>query len=125
MVLEGQSLTVPCHYEPQYAGHVKYWCLGKTREFCTSLARTDGPRSASPAEDKVSISDHEDQLLFSVTMNNLKEVDSGWYMCGVEIGGMWSADVVTHTHIKVIHGESRTDFQLIDGRRTNIVTHHK
>ncbi|XP_036940957.1 polymeric immunoglobulin receptor isoform X1 [Acanthopagrus latus] len=121
VVLEGQSLTVPCHYEPQYAGHVKYWCLGKTREFCTSLARTDGPRSASPAEDKVSISDHEDQLLFSVTMNNLKEVDSGWYMCGVEIGGMWSADVVTHTHIKVIHGLSVGSSQ-VSGEEGSSVT---
>lgn len=73
----------------------------------------------------MSISDHKDQLLFSVTMNNLREADSGWYMCGVEIGGMWSADVVTHTHIKVIHGESPAYFQLINGRRTNIFTHRK
>ncbi|XP_030259891.1 polymeric immunoglobulin receptor isoform X2 [Sparus aurata] len=120
-VLEGQSLTVPCHYEPQYASHVKYWCLGKTREFCTSLARTDGPRSANPAEDKVSISDHKDQLLFSVTMNNLREADSGWYMCGVEIGGMWSADVVTHTHIKVIHGLSVVSSQ-VSGEEGSSVT---
>ncbi|TDH06087.1 hypothetical protein EPR50_G00130310 [Perca flavescens] len=52
-VMEGQPLTVPCHYGPQYAGYVKYWCRGKMREFCTSLARTDEPRSANPAEEKI------------------------------------------------------------------------
>ncbi|XP_070775026.1 polymeric immunoglobulin receptor [Enoplosus armatus] len=111
-VMEGQSLTVPCLYEPQYASYVKYWCQGRTREFCTSLARTDDPRSANPSEDKVSIFDDPVQLVFTVTMNNLKEEDSGWYMCGVEIGGMWSADVVAFTNIKVIHGMSVVNSQL-------------
>ncbi|XP_049889300.1 polymeric immunoglobulin receptor isoform X1 [Epinephelus moara] len=105
-IMEGQSLTIPCHYEPQYASYVKYWCRGKTREFCTSLARTDEPRSADPAEKKVSVFDDQVQLVFTVTMNNLKEGDSGWYMCGVEIGGVWSADDVAFTNIKVIHGMS-------------------
>ncbi|XP_061587232.1 polymeric immunoglobulin receptor isoform X2 [Cololabis saira] len=105
-VLEGRSLTIPCHYEPQYATYVKYWCQGRTREFCSSLARTDDPRVVNPAQDKVSIFDDPVQLVFTVTMNNLKEGDSGWYMCGVEIGGLWSADVSTFTNIKVIHGMS-------------------
>lgn len=105
-IMEGQSLTIPCHYEPQYASYVKYWCRGKMREFCTSLARTDEPRSADPAEKKVSVFDDQVQLVFTVTMNNLKEGDSGWYMCGVEIGGVWSADDVAFTNIKVIHGMS-------------------
>ncbi|RVE61543.1 hypothetical protein OJAV_G00172740 [Oryzias javanicus] len=104
--LEGQSLTIPCHYQPKYASNVKYWCHGKTREFCTSLARTDGPRSINPAVEKVSIFDDPIQLLSTVTMNNLKQGDSGWYMCGVEIGSMWKADDVAHTYIKVIHGWS-------------------
>lgn len=103
--MEGQSLKVPCHYEPQYASYVKYWCQGNMREFCTSLARTDDPRSANPAEDKVSIFDDPVQLVFTVTLNNLKEGDSGWYLCGVEVGSVWNADVVAYTNIKVIHGE--------------------
>lgn len=75
------------------------------REFCTSLARTDDPRSTDPAVDKVSIFDDPVQLVFTVVMNDLKEADTGWYMCGVEIGGTWAADVVAYTYIKVIHGE--------------------
>ncbi|XP_078120867.1 polymeric immunoglobulin receptor isoform X1 [Sander vitreus] len=111
-VMEGQPLTVPCHYGPQYAGYVKYWCRGKMREFCTSLARTDEPRSTNPAEENLSIFDDPVQLVFTVTMSNLKEGDSGWYMCGVEIGGAWSADDVAYTNIKVIHGMSVVNSRL-------------
>ncbi|KAI3375298.1 hypothetical protein L3Q82_021801, partial [Scortum barcoo] len=119
-VLEGQSLMVPCLYEPQYAGYVKYWCRGKMREFCTSLARTDDTRSANPAVDKVSIYDDPVQQVFSVTMNNLKEGDSGWYMCGVEIGGMWTADVGAFTYIKVIHGMSVVNSQVSGEEGSNV-----
>lgn len=75
------------------------------REFCTSLARTDETHVANPAEDKVTITDDLIQLVFTVTMNNLKEGDSGWYMCGVEIGSGWTADVATYLNLNVIHGE--------------------
>lgn len=101
-VLEGKSLTIPCHYEPQYASYVKYWCRGRMHQFCTSLARTDDPGST---EEKVSIYDDPVQLVFTVTVKDLKEEDSGWYLCGVEIGGLWSADAVAYTNIKVVHGE--------------------
>lgn len=105
-VLEGRSVTIPCHYEPQFASYVKYWCQGRTREFCTSIAQTDDLGSANPSEDKVSISDDPAQQVFTVTMRDLKEDDSGWYMCGVKIGGVWSADDFAFTHIKVVHGMS-------------------
>ncbi|XP_028988710.1 polymeric immunoglobulin receptor isoform X2 [Betta splendens] len=103
-ILEGRSLTIPCHYEPQYASYVKYWCRGKMREFCTSLTRTDDPHTSNAAVDKVSIVDDPVQLVFTVVMNDLKEDDSGWYMCGMEVGGLWSADVSAYTYISVIHG---------------------
>ncbi|XP_008297790.1 polymeric immunoglobulin receptor isoform X1 [Stegastes partitus] len=106
IVLEGGSLTIPCHYERQYAGHVKYWCQGTTREFCTTLARTDDTGPNDPAEDKVSVFDDPAQQVFTVTMNKLKVGDSGWYMCGVEIGSVWNADDVAFTNIKVVHGMS-------------------
>ncbi|XP_029310029.1 polymeric immunoglobulin receptor isoform X2 [Cottoperca gobio] len=119
-VLEGQSLTVPCHYEPQYASYVKYWCRGKTKEFCSSLARTDVTRSANTAEEKVGIFDDPVQLVFTVTMSNLREEDSGWYMCGVEIGGVWSADVVTYTNIRVIHGLTVVNSRLSGGEGSSV-----
>ncbi|KAM9845404.1 polymeric immunoglobulin receptor isoform 2-T2 [Aulostomus maculatus] len=111
-VLEGQTLAIPCHYEPQYASYVKYWCRGRMREFCSSLARTDDTDSVNPSDGKVSIFDDQVQLVFTVTMKGLKEDDSGWYMCGVERGGVWSADVAAFTNIKVIHGMSAANRRL-------------
>ncbi|XP_054625251.1 polymeric immunoglobulin receptor-like isoform X2 [Dunckerocampus dactyliophorus] len=70
------------------------------REFCSSLARTD---DALPGE-KVSIVDDPVQQVFTVTMKDMKEDDAGWYMCGVEIGGFWTADVTAFTYIKVTPG---------------------
>ncbi|XP_070701178.1 polymeric immunoglobulin receptor [Pempheris klunzingeri] len=121
VVLEGQSLTVPCHYEPQYASYVKYWCRGATRGFCTSLARTDAPHSANPAEDNLNIFDDPVQQLFTVTMTNLKEGDSGWYACGVEIGSILNADVVAFKNIKVIHGLSVVNSQ-VSGEEGSSIT---
>ncbi|KAM7378825.1 hypothetical protein PAMP_004421 [Pampus punctatissimus] len=82
------------------------------REFCSSLARTDEPHSGNPAEDKVRIHNDPVQLVFTVTMEDLKEEDSGWYMCGVEIGSLWNVDVVAYTNIKVIHGLSVVNSRL-------------
>uniref|UniRef100_UPI0037E8899A polymeric immunoglobulin receptor isoform X2 n=1 Tax=Semicossyphus pulcher TaxID=241346 RepID=UPI0037E8899A len=117
-VLEGQSVVIPCHYEPQYEHYVKYWCRGTTREFCTILARTD---DLSSPKDKVSISDDLDQLVFTVAMNNLKKGETGWYICGVEIGSIWSADVVTYTNIRVVDGMSMVNNQ-VTGEEGETVT---
>ncbi|KAL4007271.1 hypothetical protein ACER0C_001123 [Sarotherodon galilaeus] len=101
---EGGSLTVQCRYGSHYANHVKYWCHGWTRIYCQILARTDETFSANPNEDKVSIFDDPARLMFTVTMNDLKETDSGWYSCGVEIAS--GADDIAYTEVKVSHGVS-------------------
>lgn len=119
-VLGGRSITIPCHYEPQYAGYVKYWCQGRMREICTSLARTDIPRSSITVEQKVAIFDDPVQLVFSVTMTDVKEEDSGWYWCGVEVGGMWSADVAASVHVTVIQGMSVVNSRLSGEEGTSI-----
>uniref|UniRef100_A0A3P9LWY6 Polymeric immunoglobulin receptor n=1 Tax=Oryzias latipes TaxID=8090 RepID=A0A3P9LWY6_ORYLA len=120
-VLEGRSLTIPCHYEPKYVGNEKYWCQGKTREFCTILARTDNTRCMNLAVEKVSIFDDPVQLVFTVTMNGLKEEDSGWYMCGVGIKTWWYRDDIGYTYIAVIHGLSAVHSQ-VSGEKGSSVT---
>ncbi|XP_025757801.1 polymeric immunoglobulin receptor-like [Oreochromis niloticus] len=97
---EGGSLTVQCRYASHYANHVKYWCHGWTRTFCDILARTDETSSAN--QDKVSIFDDPGKFMFTVTMNDLKETDSGWYSCGVELAS--GADDMDYTEVKVFHG---------------------
>ncbi|XP_046732410.1 polymeric immunoglobulin receptor isoform X2 [Silurus meridionalis] len=100
-VLEGQSITIPCHYSPEYTLNVKYWCQGSMKDFCTSLARTDQPQS-----DRITIADDPTQYVFTVTMRDLKEQDSAWYWCGVEIGGIWTKDSTKSHYIGVIQGMS-------------------
>uniref|UniRef100_A0AAY4AWT9 Ig-like domain-containing protein n=1 Tax=Denticeps clupeoides TaxID=299321 RepID=A0AAY4AWT9_9TELE len=104
VILEGRSITVPCHYDPQYIPNVKYWCQGRMKDFCTKLAQTVNQHKESAQ--KVSIADDPTQLVFTVTINDLKEADSGWYWCGVEVGGIWQADDATSLHISVVHGLS-------------------
>ncbi|XP_017552565.1 polymeric immunoglobulin receptor isoform X1 [Pygocentrus nattereri] len=105
-VLEGQSVTVPCHYNPQYTHNVKYWCQGSMREFCSSLARTDDLESTPVGKGRVTIADDPAQYVFAVTMRDLKEADSSWYWCGVEVGSMWNVDSTASVYINVIHGMS-------------------
>ncbi|CAI5671756.1 unnamed protein product [Oreochromis niloticus] len=99
--LEGGSLTVQCRYGSHYADHVKYWCHGWWRISCKILPPIDETSSANP--NKVSIFDDPARFMFTVTMNDLKETDSGWYWCGVELAG---ADDMDYTEVKVIHGVS-------------------
>ncbi|XP_077078305.1 polymeric immunoglobulin receptor [Siphateles boraxobius] len=105
-VLEGQSVTVPCHYNPQYISHVKYWCYGRMKDFCSSLARTDDPTKAPNVKGRVTIADDPSQHVFTVSMQDLTEGDSGWYWCGVELGGMWVSDSTASLYISVIQGVS-------------------
>lgn len=103
-LLAGQSITVPCHYNPEYIPNVKYWCQGSMQVFCTSLARTDQSESAPFSNARIIIADDPAQNMFTVTMRELKEEDSGWYWCGVEIGEIWTKDDTMSLYISVIQG---------------------
>ncbi|KAK3534058.1 hypothetical protein QTP86_001187 [Hemibagrus guttatus] len=105
-VFEGKSITVPCHYKSEDTLNVKYWCQGSVYDFCSSLARTDNPGTAPSSQARVTIADDPTQHVFTVTMRELKEKDSGWYWCGVEKGGIWSKDSATSLYISVIQGIS-------------------
>ncbi|KAL4635321.1 polymeric immunoglobulin receptor-like [Arapaima gigas] len=96
----GGSVTIPCHYDQKYKHHVKYWCRGESWTFCTTVVRTDSPQRRG----EVSITDHPDQLIFTVTMRNLQEKDSDLYWCAVEIGGLGIVDDRKSISIKVPAG---------------------
>lgn len=103
-VFAGQSITVPCSFDPKYTPNVKYWCYGSMKAFCTILARTDQPGTDLFSKARVTIADDPTQNVFTVTMRDLKEKDSGWYWCGVEIGGIGSLDSTTPIYISVTQG---------------------
>ncbi|KPP57461.1 hypothetical protein Z043_124812, partial [Scleropages formosus] len=79
---KGESVTIPCFYHPWYKNYVKQWCSGLEIFSCTVMASTD-----SPQVHRVSIIDDPTQGVFTVTMNNVQESDSGTYWCLGKYGG--------------------------------------
>lgn len=82
-VQTGGSITIPCSYDQYYINHVKYWCKGYGWTICSSVVRTDHPKST----DRASISDDIAQKVFTVIMTDLEPEDSNTYRCVVEING--------------------------------------
>uniref|UniRef100_A0A4W5KP66 Ig-like domain-containing protein n=1 Tax=Hucho hucho TaxID=62062 RepID=A0A4W5KP66_9TELE len=82
-VKTGGSTTITCQYIQEYKTHVKYLCKRGSFKSCSSVERTDPPKST----DKISISDDINQRTFTVTMTDLEPEDSGYYWCAVEING--------------------------------------
>ncbi|KAL7384026.1 hypothetical protein ABVT39_022925 [Epinephelus coioides] len=80
-VKAGDSISIPCLYEPEYKTHVKYLCKGYTWEFCQYKVKTNEPDDSG----KFLISDDPNQTIFTVTINDLKVKDTAYYWCAVEI----------------------------------------
>ncbi|XP_065133015.1 polymeric immunoglobulin receptor-like [Paramisgurnus dabryanus] len=83
-VQTGGSVVIPCHYESKYTQHKKYCCYHYygIYNFCSILAY------ANETKGDVSVIDHPDQSLFTVTMRDLQEQNTGTYWCAVEINGV-------------------------------------
>ncbi|XP_071022575.1 polymeric immunoglobulin receptor-like isoform X2 [Oncorhynchus clarkii lewisi] len=79
-VKQGGSITIPCLYNQKYRNNVKYGCRGYNWLGCSTVVRTDHPKTSG----KTSISDDINQLVFTVTMTNLSLSDSDYYWCIVE-----------------------------------------
>ncbi|XP_026164365.1 polymeric immunoglobulin receptor-like isoform X2 [Mastacembelus armatus] len=94
----GGSITIPCHYGSQYRNHVKYLCEGNYFSFCSIVVQTNTQHHSS----RFAISDNKPQRIFTVIINNLTEMDTGYYWCGVEING-WSDDG-NYFHLSVNRG---------------------
>uniref|UniRef100_A0A3B3Q522 CMRF35-like molecule 1 n=1 Tax=Paramormyrops kingsleyae TaxID=1676925 RepID=A0A3B3Q522_9TELE len=92
------SVTIPCFYDDRYKTNVKYWCRGKKRKSCTPIVHSD-----SPQEGKVSVRDDPDQRVFTVTINNFTDGDSGYYWCCVKING--ASDPGDQVSLSVTDGE--------------------
>ncbi|KAL0153699.1 hypothetical protein M9458_050977, partial [Cirrhinus mrigala] len=92
----GGSLNIPCHYDRKYTEHKKYWCFHGygVYYFCSILAY------ANETKGNVSVLDHPDQSVFTVTMRNLQYKDSGTYWCAVESIGI-PRDVTEKLHLTV------------------------
>ena len=78
----GDSLSVECRYKEEYREFHKYWC----RQPCFLLWQRTLQTSRPEVEVKssqVSITDHPEDLTFTVTLESLTADDAGKYRCGV------------------------------------------
>ncbi|XP_055057395.2 uncharacterized protein [Misgurnus anguillicaudatus] len=82
-VQTGGSVIIPCHYESKYTQHKKYWCYDTrpSYDYCSFLVYSNATKG------NVSVIDHPDQSLFTVTMRDLQEQNTGTYWCAIKIEG--------------------------------------
>ncbi|XP_031679691.1 polymeric immunoglobulin receptor-like isoform X3 [Oncorhynchus kisutch] len=120
-VQTGGSITIPCSYDQYYINHVKYWCKGTHWTHCSSVVRTDHPKST----DRASISDDITQKVFTVIMTDLEPDDSNTYRCVVEING-GTDSMIQLLYLSVTPGtpELYVDQQEVTGVEGGSVTVH-
>ncbi|XP_069400101.1 protein CD300H-like isoform X5 [Ovis canadensis] len=78
----GESLSVECRYEEEYRAFHKYWCRQPCFPLWQRTVQTRGPE-VEVKSGRVSITDHPEDLAFTVTLESLTADDAGKYRCGV------------------------------------------
>ncbi|XP_061095939.1 mucin-2-like [Conger conger] len=97
---EGSSVSVACHYGPQYKDSVKYWCRGLFWSSCIVLQRTDSTQKRAG----LSITDDPAQQVFTVTLSDLRVWDSNRYWCAVKVKGIETPDPKAGVFLSVTRG---------------------
>uniref|UniRef100_A0A671SNZ2 Si:dkeyp-104b3.18 n=1 Tax=Sinocyclocheilus anshuiensis TaxID=1608454 RepID=A0A671SNZ2_9TELE len=90
-ILTGGSVTIPCHYDKKCTQQKKYW-FSEIDESNTYTNKT---------EENLSVIDHPDQSLFTVTMRNLQDKHNGHYYCVVETGEQSPINIIYETQLKI------------------------
>ncbi|XP_062447993.1 CMRF35-like molecule 6 [Rhea pennata] len=95
----GGSLSVSCAYEDGLETHVKYWCKPGTIFTCAYNTHIIETSEQHPAmrNGRVSIWDDRRRRVFTVTVRNLNEGDTGTYRCGVQ------RTLVDDSHMVYVH----------------------
>uniref|UniRef100_A0A8C1XYE1 Si:dkeyp-104b3.18 n=1 Tax=Cyprinus carpio TaxID=7962 RepID=A0A8C1XYE1_CYPCA len=90
-VKTGGSVTIPCHYDEKYTQQKKYWFseIDKSNTFTNTT------------EKNLSVIDHPDQSLFTVTMKNLQNKHTGHYYCVAETGEQPPVKIIYEPYLKI------------------------
>ncbi|KAK2909442.1 hypothetical protein Q8A67_005279 [Cirrhinus molitorella] len=85
----GSKVTIKCTYGKTYTRNTKYFCRGQKPDtiwigWCSDLIRTD-TKNKLFKDGRFSLYDNTRKLVFTVTIEDLSEQDSGTYQCGVDI----------------------------------------
>ncbi|XP_058611782.1 polymeric immunoglobulin receptor-like isoform X2 [Onychostoma macrolepis] len=90
-VQTGGSVTIPCHYDKKYTQQKKYWFseIDKSNTYTNTT------------EENLSVIDHPDQSLFTVTMRNLHNNQNGDYYCVLETGEQSPINTIYKLYLKI------------------------
>ncbi|XP_059806135.1 polymeric immunoglobulin receptor-like [Hypanus sabinus] len=90
----GRAITIDCYYDAMYSSDTKYWCQGWT-PLCSVLVETNGQHVQNG---RMSITDNPEWGIFTVTIEDLRSGDTGWYSCGISESGF---DTRFNLHLQV------------------------
>ncbi|XP_059357143.1 CMRF35-like molecule 1 [Carassius carassius] len=90
-IYPGGSVTIPCYYDKKYTQQKKSWFseIDKTYTYTNTT------------EQNLSVIDHPDQSLFTVTMRNLQNKHNGVYYCVVETGEQPSKNIIYECQLMI------------------------
>ncbi|XP_078276460.1 CMRF35-like molecule 5 [Rhinoraja longicauda] len=90
----GRTITIDCAYGAEHRSNTKYWFHGWTNQ-CHVLVEANGQHGR---KGRVSITDNPKRGIFTVTMEDLRSGDTGWYRCGITTPGF---DTSINVHLQV------------------------
>ena len=97
----GGGDTIKCKYDKGYKDNKKYFCKGQWSK-CTDQIKTD-IKDEWVQSGRFSLYDDTRSEVFTVTIRDLREEDSGTYYCGTERDFL--EDLYTKVNLKVLTGE--------------------
>lgn len=103
-VKAGDSISIPCLYDPEYTGNVKYLCQGYSYISCSNVVNTKQQSSG-----RFLISDDREKKIFTVTIKDVREGDTD-FRCVVEINN--GGDVRKYFQVSVTKGKNQTSLSL-------------
>ncbi|XP_058628677.1 CMRF35-like molecule 8 [Onychostoma macrolepis] len=95
----GGGVRIRWRYDRKYTENAKYFCRGQQ---CTELIRTN-TKNEWVDSGRFSLYDDTTAEVFTVTIRDLSEWDSGTYYCAADIS--WYIDSYTEVNLKVITGQ--------------------
>ncbi|KAK2909464.1 hypothetical protein Q8A67_005301 [Cirrhinus molitorella] len=78
--VKGKHVSIPCQYDSELKNDVKFICKGSDLSLCEKSAIKVS--SENNSNGRFSLSDNASARVFTVTITNLTEEDSGIYWCG-------------------------------------------
>uniref|UniRef100_A0A3B1KKP1 Immunoglobulin V-set domain-containing protein n=1 Tax=Astyanax mexicanus TaxID=7994 RepID=A0A3B1KKP1_ASTMX len=93
---EGDVVQIRCPYASNYKQHLKHFCKENEEEECLTEQNEVKVSSERNRRGRFSLSDDTSSGIFTVSITDLREEDSGTYWCGEESSG---SAIYTKVHL--------------------------